>query len=237
VRDSKRGASPDDLSRQKRSRKVVHHPSMKFRKVRNVTRKKAAHSDCCSLTESHASLLHFVPTVKHLRTNEEQRSHSRYRQTTEKRSNLDDPIFPGQYVPYQTSHPEFANKSATTFPTLHSMTFTPTTMAGLKRSLKCDDLLTMTISQQQSGKESSCRSMSSLSCSGSSSSTGLDSLNEQQSLVLISQFVQLRTTSSGSSPSKRQRSTNKNPATAALECLEASWDYRSFQTAVAMMSN
>jgi hypothetical protein len=117
------------------------------------------------------------------------------------------------------------------------MTFTPTTMAGLKRSLKCDDLLTMTISQQQQqsgNKESSCRS--SLSCSGSS--TGLDSRNEQQSLVLISQFVQLRTTSS-STPAKRQRfaTSTKNPATAALECLEASWDYRSFQTAVAMMSN
>jgi hypothetical protein len=115
---------------------------------------------------------------------------------------------------------------------------TITTMAGLKRSLKCDDLLTMTISQQQqqSGKESSCRS--SLSCSGICNSTGLDSLKEEQSFVLISQFVQLRTTG-GSTPSKRQRfaTSTKNPATAALECLEASWDYRSFQTAVAMMSN
>jgi hypothetical protein len=91
-------------------------------------------------------------------------------------------------------------------------------MAGLKRSLKCDDLLTMTISQSNT-KDGEKRSSTSLS---------------KKEALLISQFVQLRT---GPSNNKRQRfacSSSKNPATAALECLEASWDYHSFQTAVAI---
>jgi hypothetical protein len=95
-----------------------------------------------------------------------------------------------------------------------------TTMAGLKRSLKCDDLLTMTISHTNNKKDGEKRSSASLS---------------KKEALLISQFVQLRTSSSSN---KRQRfacsSSKKNPATAALACLEASWDYHSFQTAVAI---
>jgi hypothetical protein len=87
-------------------------------------------------------------------------------------------------------------------------------MAGLKRSLKCEDLLTMAITTTKD-----CQSRS--SCS----------IGKKNESLLLAQFIQLRT-----GPTKRQRfaaHSKTNPATAALECLESSWDH-AFQTAVAM---